>query len=95
MAKRGTAIEGWWAWFQAGDSRTARRFETREDALEWQPNTKGQVWLREKVIMRVSMQAAINRPWNHPWSNDPIELHPGPETVEEAYARIARELKQK
>jgi hypothetical protein len=93
MAVRGTLIEGWWAWFTRGDSRTARRFETKENALEWQPNPKGQYWLGQKVVMRVSFQPAKGAA--HPWSNDWVEFHPGPETEAEAYARMAKELKLK
>jgi hypothetical protein len=88
----GGKIEGWWVWFLAGDARTARRFETKEDALAWQPNTKGQTYLRSKVVMRVSFQSPQGRERYEPWSHDSPEFHPGPETEQEAYARIAKEL---
>jgi hypothetical protein len=95
MAVRGTEIEGWWAWFTRGDARTARRFKTKEAALEWQPNPKGMAWLGQKMVMRVSIQPAKRLREHHPWSYDPPERFPGPETESQAYHRVARELTKK
>lgn len=94
MAKTGSQIEGWWVWFQGGWGDTARRFKTREDALEWTPNLKGQGYLGKRVVMRVAF-APGGESIDAPWSHDPPELFDGPETEAEARKRIVEGLKKK
>jgi hypothetical protein len=89
----GSLIEGYWRWFSNTGARHARRFASRDAAIEDTPNLKGLTFLGNRIIMRVAFAPAEGTV--APWSYDTPEVFPGPETSDEYLDRVQKELQEK